>query len=147
MPRAGYRCPAPRSTSTARAKPGLAAKWGMSHGSGRAERSPSLTPHPHMENAAAAGIRAPFEWTLNAFSARAARLKAPVYGAFAFNPSEQQLRSKRASSRSRQQRRPGPQGAQEKDAARGHFPRDEAPRSLRKAIRKKSARKGRRDPP
>src|SRR5258707_3234297 len=31
----------------------------------------------------AAGTSAAFQWTLNAFSARAARLKAPVFGAFA----------------------------------------------------------------
>src|SRR5262249_1975963 len=53
----------------------------------------------------------------------------------------------RAGSRSRQQRRPGPQGAEEEDAARGYFPRDEAPRSLRKALRKESPRKGGSDPP
>src|ERR1700744_1740614 len=53
----------------------------------------------------------------------------------------------RASSRSRQQRRPGPQGAQEEDAARGHFPRDETPRPLRKTLRKESAREGGSDPP
>src|SRR6185437_2140461 len=99
-----------------------------------------------MEKAAAAGISGGTEWTLNAFSARAARLKAPVHGAFALNPSEQQLRSKRASSRSRQQRRPSPQGAQEKDAARRHFPRDETSRSLRKTIGTKGAGKGGSDP-
>src|SRR5262249_56861132 len=53
----------------------------------------------------------------------------------------------RAGSRSRQQRRPGPQGAEEEDAARGYFPRDEAPRSLRKALRKEGPRKGGSDPP
>src|SRR6476619_4688862 len=52
-----------------------------------------------------------------------------------------------AGSRPRQQRRPGPQGAQEEDAARGHFPRDETPRPLRKTIRKESAGKGGSDPP
>src|SRR5579863_3369959 len=53
----------------------------------------------------------------------------------------------RAGSRSRQQCRSSPQGAEEEDAARGHFPRDETPRSLRKAIGKKSKREGRGDPP
>src|SRR5271166_6159435 len=48
----------------------------------------------------------------------------------------------RASTRSRQQCRSGPQGAQEKDAARGNFSRDEASRSLREAVRKEGARKG-----
>src|SRR5438309_12072800 len=37
--------------------------------------------------------------------------------------------------RPRQQRRPGPQGAEEEDAARGLVPRDEAARALRKAVR------------
>src|ERR1700745_872803 len=49
----------------------------------------------------------------------------------------------RAGSRPRQQCRPGPQGAEEKDAARGHFPRNEAPRPLREALREESPRKGR----
>src|SRR5262249_44706099 len=53
----------------------------------------------------------------------------------------------RAGSRPRQQRRPGPQGAEEKDAARGDFPRDEAPRPLRKTIREESAGAGGGDPP
>src|ERR1700745_2769515 len=53
----------------------------------------------------------------------------------------------RAGSRPRQQCRPGPQGAEEKDAARGHFPRDEAPRTLRKALRKEGAGEGGTDPP
>src|SRR6476659_7032399 len=92
-------------------------------------------------------LAASHEWTLKAFSARAARLKAPVFGVFCLNPSEHQRRSKRASSRSRQQRRPGPQGAQKEDAARGYFPRDEAPRPLRKTIGKEGAGKGGSDPP
>src|SRR5260370_32119281 len=58
------------------------------------------------------------------------------------NPEE-----RRAGSRSRQQCRPGPQGAQEEDAARGDFPRDEAPRPLRKTIREEGARTGGSDPP
>src|SRR5262249_34734731 len=33
------------------------------------------------------------------------------------------------------------------DAARGHFPRDEAPRALRKTLREKGTRKGGSDPP
>src|SRR4029079_4194974 len=86
-------------------------------------------------------------WTLKPFSARAARLKAPVLGGFSLNPSEHQRRSKRASSRSRQQRRPGPEGAQKEDAARGHFPRDETPRPLRKTIGKEGAEKGGGAPP
>jgi small subunit ribosomal protein S21 len=36
-----------------------------------------------MEFGRAAGTSAAFQWTLKAFSARAARLKAPVFGAFA----------------------------------------------------------------
>src|SRR5262249_24143873 len=43
--------------------------------------------------------------------------------------------------------RSGPQGAEEEDAARGHFPRDEAPRPLRKTLREKGAREGGSDPP
>jgi len=42
---------------------------------------------------------------------------------------------------SRQQCRSGPQGAQEEDAARGHFPRDETPRALRKTLRKEAREK------
>src|SRR2546430_2431109 len=53
----------------------------------------------------------------------------------------------RAGSRPRQQCRPGPEGAEEEDAARGHFPRDEASRALRKAVGKEGAGKGRGDPP
>src|SRR5262249_4535864 len=53
----------------------------------------------------------------------------------------------RAGSRPRQQCRPGPQGAEEKDAARGYLPRDEAPRPLREAIGKEGAREGGGDPP
>src|SRR3979409_2459417 len=49
----------------------------------------------------------------------------------------------RAGSRPRKQRRPSPQGAEEEDAARGYFPRDEAPRPLRKALREEGPRKGR----
>src|SRR4051794_27254690 len=48
-----------------------------------------------------------------------------------------------AGSRSRQQCRSSPQGAEEEDAARGDFPRDEAARPLRKALRKEGPRKGR----
>src|SRR5271166_4875722 len=51
-------------------------------------------------------------------------------------------RTSRAGTRSRQQCRSGPQGAQEEDAARGNFSRDEASRSLREAVRKEGARKG-----
>src|SRR5260370_10772800 len=58
------------------------------------------------------------------------------------NPEE-----RRAGSRSRQQCRPGPQGAEEEDAARGDFPRDEAPRPLRKTLREEGAREGGSDPP
>src|SRR5262249_30450388 len=47
----------------------------------------------------------------------------------------------------RQQCRSGPQGAEEEDAARGHFPRDEAPRPLRKTLREEGAREGGSDPP
>src|SRR5262245_14883401 len=53
----------------------------------------------------------------------------------------------RAGSRPGQQRRPGPQGAQEEDAARGDFPRDEASRPLREAIRKEGPGEGGGDPP
>src|SRR6266496_1057623 len=53
----------------------------------------------------------------------------------------------RAGSRPRQQCRPGPQGAEEEDAARGHFPRDEAPRPLRKTLREEGAREGGSHPP
>src|SRR6185437_6033965 len=35
-----------------------------------------------------------------------------------------------------------PQGAEEEDAAGGYFPRDEAPRALRKALREEGPRKG-----
>jgi hypothetical protein len=42
-----------------------------------------------MEFGRAAGTLIAFQWTLKAFSARAARLKAPVFGAFALNPTEQ----------------------------------------------------------
>src|SRR5579863_5065566 len=49
----------------------------------------------------------------------------------------------RAGTRSRQQRRSSPQGAQEEDAARGRLPRDEAPPQLRKAVRTPGPRKGR----
>src|SRR5262245_26669625 len=48
----------------------------------------------------------------------------------------------RAGSRSRQQRRSGPQGAEEEDAARGDLPRDEAARPLRKTLRKARPREG-----
>src|SRR6478752_3781100 len=72
--------------------------------------------------------------------------KAPFFG-LCLNPSDQQRRSKRASTRSRQQRRSGPEGAEEEDAARGHFPRNEASRPLRKTIGKEGAGKGGSDPP
>ncbi len=51
-------------------------------------------------------------------------------------------RNTRAGTRPRQQRRPGPQGAQEEDAARGHFPRNEASRPLRKAVREEGPSEG-----
>src|SRR5262249_2863830 len=54
---------------------------------------------------------------------------------------------KRAGSRPRQQCRPSPQGAEEEDAARGHLPRDEASRTLRKTLRKEGPREGGSDPP
>src|SRR5262249_35070863 len=73
--------------------------------------------------------------------------KPPFSGSFALTRSEPQRRSKRASSRSRQQRRPSPEGAEEEDAARGHFPRDEASRPLRKTIGKEGAGEGGSDPP
>src|ERR1051325_3783206 len=57
--------------------------------------------------------------------------------------SDQLKRMPGAGSRSRQQCRSSPQGAEEEDAARGDFPRDEAPRPLRKALREKGPRKGR----
>src|SRR4030081_100596 len=57
--------------------------------------------------------------------------------------SDQLKRMPGAGSRSRQQCRSSPQGAEEEDAARGDFPRDEAPRSLRKALREEGPRKGR----
>ena len=41
----------------------------------------------------------------------------------------------------RENKRPGPQGAQEEDAARGHIPRDEAPRPLQKPSEKKAREK------
>jgi hypothetical protein len=72
--------------------------------------------------------------------------KAPECGAFDPNPSGHQRRSKRASSGSRQQRRSSPEGAEEEDAARGHFPRDEASRSLRKAVGKEGSGEGGSDP-
>src|SRR5262249_13737860 len=65
-------------------------------------------------------------------------------------PPQRDVREKgttRAGSRPRQQCRPGPQGAEEEDAARGHFPRDEAPRPLRKTLGKEGAREGGSDPP
>src|ERR1035437_37509 len=48
----------------------------------------------------------------------------------------------RAGTRPRQQCRPGSQGAEEEDAARGHLPRDEAPRPLRETLREESPREG-----
>src|SRR5262249_6542357 len=41
----------------------------------------------------------------------------------------------------------GPQGAQEENAARGDFPRDEAPRPLRETLRKEGPGEGGSDPP
>ena len=60
---------------------------------------------------------------------------------------EQKGLEARAGHRQGQQCRPGAEGAEEEDAARGHLPRDEASRSLRKAIREEGAREGRRRPP
>src|SRR5262249_55042626 len=48
-----------------------------------------------------------------------------------------------AGSSPRQQRRSGPQGAQEEDAARGHFSGDEAPQLLRETLREARARASR----
>src|SRR5438309_8396143 len=45
--------------------------------------------------------------------------------------------------RPRQQRRPGPEGAEEEDAARGLVPRDEAARALREALREARPPEGR----
>src|SRR5450759_1705761 len=105
-------------------------------------------PRPHMEKWPWTGHfrHAPMD-SQPLFCYRRATQKPRYCGAFDFNPAPEQRRSKRASSRSRQQRRPGPQGAQEEDAARGHFPRDEASRPLRKTLGKEGAGKGGSDPP
>ena len=87
-------------------------------------------------------------WTRNSLSAkrratcatRCQRMRAPIFGSFEAPASK--YRIIRASTRSRQQRGSGPQGAQEEDAARGHFPRDEASRPLREAVREAGAREG-----
>src|SRR5690606_11583825 len=49
----------------------------------------------------------------------------------------------RAGTRPRQQYRPGASRAEEEDAARRHFPRDEDARTLREAFREARTRKGR----
>src|SRR3954466_6311562 len=61
--------------------------------------------------------------------------------------SDQLKRMPGAGSRSRQQCRSSPQGAEKEDAARGDFPRDEAPRPLRKTVGKEGPGAGRSDSP
>src|SRR5262249_16672852 len=102
-------------------------------------------------HARGAGGKPPATWTLRANSgtgpptlgsgASAAR------GSYCRSTATDREGTTRAGSRPRQQRRPGPQGAQEKDAARGDFPRDEASRPLRKAIREEGAGAGGGHPP
>src|ERR1035437_2240787 len=53
----------------------------------------------------------------------------------------------RAGTRPRQQCLPSSQGTEEEDAARGHLPRDEAPRPLRETLREESPREGGSHPP
>src|SRR5690606_36506763 len=61
--------------------------------------------------------------------------------------SEDRRESSGSDFRSRQQRRPSPQGAEEEDAARGLVPRNEAPRALREAVGKARPPEGRGRPP
>ena len=101
-------------------------------------------PEPRRDTPGGAVATVGFRWTSGLFCYRRARkggVPAPASSPPpAFNPIDWRGMT-RAGSRPRQQRRPSPQGAQEEDAARGHLPRDEAPRPLREAIREERAEK------
>src|SRR5271163_3518494 len=73
------------------------------------------------------------------------------WGAFWYHPAplgnSRKAGATFADHRSRQQYRPGAEGAEKEDAAGRHLPRDEAPGTLREAQRKAGARARRGDPP